>query len=62
MGNRSNQTTKSGRFMNPADQQRKADRAKELKRNKKQRLSFIFFIIFSLVIGKNCWQIEVEKK
>ncbi|KAF8375284.1 hypothetical protein PRIPAC_81713 [Pristionchus pacificus] len=37
MGNRSNQTTKSGRFMNPADQQRKADRAKELKRNKKQR-------------------------
>ncbi|GMT06153.1 hypothetical protein PENTCL1PPCAC_28327, partial [Pristionchus entomophagus] len=37
MGRRSNQTTKSGRFMNPADQQRKAERAKELKRNKKQR-------------------------
>ncbi|GMT19796.1 hypothetical protein PFISCL1PPCAC_11093 [Pristionchus fissidentatus] len=37
MGRRSAQTTKSGRFMNPADQQRKAERSKELKRNKKQR-------------------------
>ena len=28
---------KSGRFVNPADQQRKLERKKELKRNKKQR-------------------------
>lgn len=37
MGRRPGSTTKSGRFMNPADQERKSMRQKELKRNKKQR-------------------------
>ncbi|VDK79159.1 unnamed protein product [Litomosoides sigmodontis] len=37
MGRRPGSTTKSGRFMNPADQERKSMRQKELKRNRKQR-------------------------
>lgn len=37
MGRRAVSTTKGGRFMNPADQSRKAARKKELKKNKKQR-------------------------
>lgn len=37
MGRRPGSTTKSGRFMNPADQERKSMRQRELKRNKKQR-------------------------
>jgi len=37
MGKRSGQT-KSGRTMNPADKERKMMRAKELKRNKKERV------------------------
>jgi WW domain-binding protein 11 len=36
MGKRSG-VTKSGRVMNPADRERKKQRAQELKRNKKQR-------------------------
>ena len=31
--------TKSGRVMNPADKERKKQRAHELKRNKKQRIA-----------------------
>lgn len=38
MGRRPGGTTKSGRFMNPADQERKSMRQKELKRNKRQRI------------------------
>ncbi|VDK28433.1 unnamed protein product [Gongylonema pulchrum] len=37
MGRRPSNTTKTGRFMNPADQERKYMRLKELKRNRKQR-------------------------
>lgn len=37
MGKRKTNTTRGGRFMNPADQQRKVERRKELKRNKKER-------------------------
>lgn len=38
MGRRVTSSTKGGRYMNPADQERKANRKKELKKNKKQRL------------------------
>lgn len=38
MGGRNISTTKSGKFMNPTDQERKEARKKELKKNKKQRL------------------------
>lgn len=38
MGRRTINTTKSGKYMNPADQTRKEARKKELKKNKKQRL------------------------
>ncbi|CAO2590103.1 WW domain-binding protein 11 [Lemmus lemmus] len=38
MGRRSTSSTKSGKFMNPADQARKEARKRELKKNKKQRM------------------------
>uniref|UniRef100_A0A915J4B1 WW domain-binding protein 11 n=1 Tax=Romanomermis culicivorax TaxID=13658 RepID=A0A915J4B1_ROMCU len=38
MGRRVTSTTKGGRYMNPADQERKITRRRELKKNKKQRL------------------------
>ncbi|XP_049644031.1 WW domain-binding protein 11-like [Suncus etruscus] len=38
MGQRSTSSTKSGKFMNPTDQARKAARKRELKKNKKQRM------------------------
>uniref|UniRef100_A0A914WKA3 Wbp11/ELF5/Saf1 N-terminal domain-containing protein n=1 Tax=Plectus sambesii TaxID=2011161 RepID=A0A914WKA3_9BILA len=39
MGRRATSTTKSGKFMNPADQERKQNRKRELKKNKKQRVT-----------------------
>ncbi|KAL3068460.1 hypothetical protein niasHT_030751 [Heterodera trifolii] len=48
MGKRSG-VTKSGRVMNPADRERKQQRAKELKRNKKQRT----MVRHAIVKGKN---------
>jgi len=39
MGKRSISSTKSGKFMNPTDQERKAARRKELRKNKKQRVA-----------------------
>uniref|UniRef100_A0A914GVF9 WW domain-binding protein 11 n=1 Tax=Globodera rostochiensis TaxID=31243 RepID=A0A914GVF9_GLORO len=48
MGKRSG-LTKSGRVMNPADRERKQQRAKELKRNKKQRT----MVRHAIVKGRN---------
>ena len=39
--------TKSGRVMNPADRERKQQRAKELKRNKKERVKIRHTIVKS---------------